>query len=132
MKIHQSDELGLLAKPTKTPWFLRFAGAVKPKEMAATAGLATIYGLLFAGIFLAPLLPHLAAQSNSPTNNSPTNSVHRDVYYNNNEFRDATSKADCDRILQKVLEDIEKKTKEINAAYKAAKRCDTSMRRSWK
>ena len=92
--------------------------------MAATAGLATIYGLLFANLLLAPLLPHLAAQSNSPTNNAPTNSVHRDVYYDNNEFRDANSREDCDRILQEVLDKIKEKTKEIDAAWKAAEECD--------
>ena len=105
---------------TKTLWHLRLKG------IAATAGIGTIYGLLFANLLFAPLLPHLAAQSNSPTNNAPTNSVHRDVFYNNPEFRDAASREDCDRILQEVLEDIEKKNKAINAAYDAAKKCDTT------
>ena len=41
---------------TKTPWFLHFApGSLNLKEMAATAGLSTIYGLLIAGIFLMPV-----------------------------------------------------------------------------
>ena len=117
------DALGLSAKPTKTPW--RFAPTVKPKEMAATTGLATLYGLLFANLLFAPLLPHLAAQSNSPTNNAPTNSVHRDVFYSNPEFRDANSREDCDRILQEVLEKIKNTTDEIDKNWKAAERCDT-------
>ena len=75
MKHQTSDQLGLSAQPPQTPWFLRLAGAVNLKGIAATAGLAALYGLLFVGLLLAPLLPHLAAQSNSPTNNSPTNSV---------------------------------------------------------
>ena len=50
----------------KTPWHLRFApGALRLKEMAATAGVAVIYGLLFAGLLFAPLLPHLEAQTSS-------------------------------------------------------------------
>ena len=50
----------------KTPWFLRFApGAMNLKSIAATAGLGTIYGLLFAGLLFAPLLPHLEAQTSS-------------------------------------------------------------------
>ena len=49
----------------KTPWRLRFAGALNLKEIAATTGIGTIYGLLFAGLLFAPLLPHLAAQTSS-------------------------------------------------------------------
>ena len=109
----------------KTPWFLRLApGVLNLKEMAATAGIGALYGLLFAGILLAPLLPHLAAQSNSPTNNAPTNSVHRDVFYNNPEFRDANSREDCDRILQKVLKDIDKEWEAIETAAEAAYNCN--------
>ena len=42
---------------TKTPWHLRFAprAALNLKEMAATAGIGTIYGLLIVGIFLMPV-----------------------------------------------------------------------------
>ena len=106
--------------------------AKKPKEMAATAGVAVIYGLLFAGLLFAPLLPHLASQSNSPTNNSPTNSVHRDVFYNNDEFRDAASREDCDRILQEVLKKIKDQDDEINDAWEAAERCDEDYNESLK
>lgn len=54
----------------KTPWFLRFARAMKLNGITVTAGIGTIYGILFAGLLLAPL-PRLAAQSNSPTNSPP-------------------------------------------------------------
>ena len=55
----------------KTPWHLRFApGALNLKEMAATAGIGLLYGLLFASLLFAPLLPHLAAQTSST--NQPT------------------------------------------------------------
>ena len=106
--------------------------AKKLKEMAATVGIGLLYGLLFAGLLFAPLLPHLAAQSNSPTNNAPTNSVHRDVFYNNNEFGDANSREDCDQILQKVLEEIENQNRKIKDAYDAAIECDTTYNESLK
>ena len=58
----------------KTPWYLRFApGALELKEIAATAGIGLLYGLLFAGLLFAPLLPHLAAQSSgTPTRTTST------------------------------------------------------------
>ena len=56
----------------KTPWFLRFARAMKLKGIAATAGLGALYGLLFAGLLVAPLLPHLAAQSSGTTSTNST------------------------------------------------------------
>ena len=58
----------------KTPWHLRFApGALSLKEIAATAGIGMIYGLLFAGLLFAPLMPHLAAQSSgTPTRTTST------------------------------------------------------------
>lgn len=87
-----------------------------------TAAAAVVVGI---GLLALPM-EQAQAQSNSSTNNSPTNSVHRDVFYNNNEFRDANSREDCDRILQEVLEDIEKKTKKINKNWEAAKECDTT------
>lgn len=61
----------------KTPWFLRFApGVLKLKEITATAGIGTIYGLLFAGLLFAPLLPHLEAQSSgTPTITSFTDQL---------------------------------------------------------
>lgn len=107
------DELGLSAKPTKTPWFLRFAVAKKPKEMAATVGLATIYRLLFAGILLA--LPGEGVQAQCEV---------QIPCYENTEFGDATNKADCDRILQEALEKIKKRGEEISKAWAAARRCD--------
>ena len=59
----KTDTLGLSAKPTKTPWHLRFApGALNLKEMAATAGIGTIYGLLIVGIFLMPVFWMRASQ----------------------------------------------------------------------
>ena len=48
----------------KTPWHLRFA----PGAIFQTAGLGTIYGLIFAGLLFAPLMPHLAAQSSGSSN----------------------------------------------------------------
>ena len=52
----------------KTPWHLRFAsGALKLKEMAATAGFATIYGLLFAGLLLMPFQSHRATAADPPS-----------------------------------------------------------------
>ena len=133
MKIHQSGELGLSAKPTKTPWFLRLAGAVKPKEVAATAGFAVIYGLLFAGLLFAPLLPHLAAQSNSPTNNSPTNSVPipTDHPTGLGDFDNASSEADCLKILNDKKEarrnKFEEAKKKARAAYAV---CETNRNNS--
>lgn len=92
--------------------------AKKLREMAATTGVSVIYGLLFTNLVFAPLLPHLAAQSNSPTN-----SAGRPIY-NNPEFYDAASREDCDRILKEVLEKIKNTTDEIDDAWKAAERCD--------
>ena len=47
----------------KTPWFLRFApGSLNLKEIAATAGIGAIYGLLIAGIFLMPVFWMRASQ----------------------------------------------------------------------
>lgn len=37
-------------------------------DIFQTAGLGAIYGLLFAGLLFAPLLPHLAAQSSGSSN----------------------------------------------------------------
>ena len=46
---------------------------MKLKGIVATAGIGTIYGLLFAGLLFAPLMPHLAAQSSgTPTITSST------------------------------------------------------------
>ncbi len=58
----------------KTPWHLRFApDALNLKGMAATAGIGTIYGMLFAGLLFAPLMQHLEAQSSgTPTITSST------------------------------------------------------------
>ena len=48
----------------KMPWFLRFAPvALSLKGIAATAGIGALYGLLFAGLLFATLMPHLEAQS---------------------------------------------------------------------
>ena len=98
--------------------------AKKLREMAATAGLGTIYGLLFAGLLFAPLLPHLAAQSNSPTNNSPTNSVSTppptDHPTGLGDFDDARSKADCHEIWKKKLKNNKKTWNEYVKTQKAA------------
>ena len=123
------DAPGLSAKP---PWRWRFAPTVNLKEIAATAGIGALYGLLFANLLFAPLLPHLAAQSNSPINNAPTNSVHRDVYYNNPEFRDANSREDCDRILKELLEKIKNKSRKITKDWEAAEECDKTYERELK
>lgn len=66
------------------------------------------------GIAMAGLVMTAQAQSNSPTNNSPTNSVSTGPIYINNEFNDANSRDDCDRILQEVLKKIKKKDEEIS------------------
>ncbi len=101
---------------TKTPWYLRFAPcALKLKGIAATAGIGTIYGLLFAGLLLAPL----------PSGKVQAQCKVQIPCYDNLEFGDATSKADCDRILQEVLKKIEDQGDAINDAYDAAIRCDT-------
>ena len=130
MKTLNSNSLGLSAQPPQTPWFLRFAVAANPKEMAATAGLAAIYGLLFAGLLLAPLLPHLAAQSNSPTNNSPTNSVSTppptDHPTGLGDYDNARSKADCREIWN------EKKKTEWDKYEDAQKAADTAWALCWK
>ena len=121
----------------KMPWHLRFApGAVKPKEIAATAGIGTIYGLLFAGLLLSPLpLPSGKVQAQcaefDPNDCANPCYVSRPDY-SNDEFHDANSREDCDRILQEVLKKIKKKTDKINAARKAAERCDTTYDESLK
>lgn len=98
--------------------------AKKPKEMAATAGVATIYGLLFAGLLFAPLLPHLASQSNSPTNNSPTNSVSTPTPTDHptglGDFDNARSKSDCHEIFKKKLKKNKKTWDEYVKTQKAA------------
>ena len=119
MKPNTTDGVGLLAeadKPTKTPWFLRFAGAILRKigsartgvgadkdgllakdakgfdslvqnilfsrtqkesvrpvqkafrlrEVSQTAGVGTIYGLLFAGLLLMPFQSHRVAAADPP------------------------------------------------------------------
>ncbi len=61
-----NEAMQTASETTKTPWRLRFApGALNLKEIAATAGIGTIYGLLFASLLFVPLLPHLAAQTSS-------------------------------------------------------------------
>ena len=54
----------------KTPWHLRFARAMKLKGIAATAGLGTIYGLLFAGLLLMPFQSHQAVAATASPQNS--------------------------------------------------------------
>lgn len=92
----------------KTTW--RFARAILAVNLLALPG------------------GEIQSQSNSPTNNSPTNSVHRDVFYNNPEFRDANSREDCDRILQEVLKDIDDEWKAIKTAAEAAWKCNRTYR----
>ncbi len=60
-----NEAMQTASETTKTPWHLRFAGALNLKEIAATAGIGAIYGLLLAGLLFTPLLPHLAAQTSS-------------------------------------------------------------------
>ena len=68
------EEATMRNSSKKTPWHLRFApGVLKLKEIAVTAGIGTIYGLLFAGLLFAPLMPHLEAQSSgTPTRTTST------------------------------------------------------------
>ena len=92
-------EHALGMKTKKTPWHLRFApGAI----------------LALAGILLA--LPGGKVQAQCEV---------QIPCYSNTEFGDATSRADCDRILQKVLADIEQRWEKIEAAKDAAVYCDT-------
>lgn len=103
--------------------------AKKLKEMAATAGFATIYGLLFAGLLLAPLpLPSGKVQAQC-AEFDPNDCAHPCYVprpdYSNDEFHDAASREDCDRILKEVLEDINDRWENIEAAGKAAIACDT-------
>ena len=102
--------------------------AEKTKEMAATAGVSVIYGLLFAGLLLSPLpLPSGKVQAQC-AEFDPNDCAHPCYVprpdYSNDEFHDATSREDCDRILQEVLKDIEKRWEDIEAAGKAAELCD--------
>lgn len=68
----KTDALGLSAKPTKPPW--RFAPTVNLKEVAATAGIGALYGLLIAGIFLMPVFWMRA--STRPVNPPPCSWTH--------------------------------------------------------
>ena len=106
--------------------------AKKFKEMAATFGFATIYGLLFAGILLAPL-PLPSGKVQAQCAEFDPNDCANPCYvapppprYSNAEFDAAASREDCDRILQEVLKKIEQKTTEINENLEAAKACDTT------
>ena len=82
--------------------------AKKLKEMAATAGVGALYGLLFAGLLFAPLPPRLASQSNSPTNNSPTNSIPQPqgprIFMPNSW--DAMDCDDCDTVYNEKIKDL--------------------------
>ena len=70
---NSNEAMNATEQSKKMPWHLRFAGAGKLKEIAATAGIGALYGLLFAGLLFAPLLPHLAAQSSgTPTRTTST------------------------------------------------------------
>ena len=95
----------------KSPWRLRFAGTI----------------LAVAGLLLAPL-PSGKVQAQC-AEFDPNDCAHPCYVprpdYSNDEFHDAASREDCDRILQKVLEDIEKRWKEIKAAGEAVIACDT-------
>ena len=103
--------------------------AKKTKEMAATTGFATIYGLLFASLLFAPLpLPSgkVQVQCSEFDPNDCANPCYVESPFENEEFHDANSREDCDRILQKVLKDIEDQGNALEAAYDAAKKCDTT------
>ena len=58
------NALGMKSK--KTPWFLRFARAMKLKGITATAGIGALYGLLFAGLLLMPFQSHQAIAADPP------------------------------------------------------------------
>ena len=61
IKVNHNNAMQLASQTKKTPWFLRFApGAMNLKEIAATTGIGTIYGLLFAGLLLMPFQSHRA------------------------------------------------------------------------
>ena len=42
-------------QPPKTPWYLRFTESFDPRGFAQVVGVGMLYGLLFAGLLLAPL-----------------------------------------------------------------------------
>ena len=70
---NSNEAMNATEQSKKMPWHLRFARDLNLKEIATTAGIGTIYGLLFASLLFAPLLPHLAAQSSgTPTITSST------------------------------------------------------------
>ncbi len=89
---------------TKAPWHPRFGGKMKTAAAAVIVGIALL------------ALPSEEVQAQCEV---------QIPCYDNLEFGDATSKADCDRILQEVLDKIEKQNKAINDAWKVAEYCDT-------
>ena len=109
----------------------------KLREMAATAGIGALYGLLFAGLLFAPLLSHIEAQSNSPTNNSSTNNVLIPTDYPTGlgAFDDAYSRTDCHiiwmRVRMKKQDYFDELLEPHRTAYKAAPaKCDEKKARA--
>ena len=83
----KTPKLGLSAKPTKTPWHVRFApGAMKLKEIVTTSGIAVLYGLLFAGIFLMPIFSMRASMFPHVLDCSWTHYVQVNGYGSGNVF----------------------------------------------
>lgn len=86
MKIDTTQEIGLLDetdKPTKAPWFLRFARAFLAVGLLALPG------------------GEIQAQSNSPTNNSVSTPTPTDHPTGLGDYDNARSKADCLEIWNK-------------------------------
>ena len=105
VEIQPNNAMNANEQSKKTPWHLRFAGAI----------------LAVAGILLALPGGEVQAQCEDQI-----------PCYDNTEFGDATSKADCDRILQEVLAKIEQTNEKINDAWEAAKKCDKDYDESLK
>ena len=113
VEIQPNNAMNANEQSKKTPWHLRFAGAI----------------LAVAGIFLSPLPSgKIQAQCAEFDPNDCLNPCYvppPPPRYDNDEFDAANSREDCDRILQEVLDAIEETNKEINDAWKAAEYCDT-------
>ena len=91
-----------------------------------------IYGLLFAGLLFAPLLSHIEAQSNSPTNNVLIPTDHPTGL---GSFDDAYSRTDCYiifmRVRMKKRDYFDELLEPHRTAYKVAPaKCDEKKARA--
>ena len=100
----QRKEATMRNSSKKTPWHLRFGENWKTAAAAVVVGIALLA---------------------SPSEEVQAQCEVQILCYDNLEFGDATSKANCDRILQEGLDKIKDKGVEIRNKWKAAKYCDT-------